>query len=283
MSLLALLDAARAAQLPRVPLLCEGQSVGSVAVAHLPALRAWPQLLRVQADRVELLALPQRDAALAEVHQRLREQGVIRAWRNETFALFEPRSGAVLAHIERAASRFWGSLTLGAHATGFVRGADGHVAALWIARRSPHKATDPGQLDNLVGGGVPFHQTPHQALLREAWEEAGLTPEQAGSARAATVLELRRDIPEGFQHERLHSFEIELPAGWVPQNQDGEVAAFELMPPAQVLQALREHALTLDAALVTLDFLHRHGLLQDGEQGFSAARLAALAASQVGP
>ena len=79
-----------------------------------------------------------------------------------------------LALIERAAARFWGTLTFGAHANGYVADAQGRPTHLWIARRSTHKATDPGKLDNLVGGGVPHGQTPFETLVREGFEEAGL-------------------------------------------------------------------------------------------------------------
>ena len=74
-----------------------------------------------------------------------------------------PVTGERLATIERASARFWGTLTLGAHATGYTRSAGGRPEALWIARRSFTKATDPGMLDNLVGGGVP-----HGRVLRPA-------------------------------------------------------------------------------------------------------------------
>ena len=43
---------------------------------------------------------------------------------------------------------------------------------MWIARRSPAKAIDPGMLDNLVGGGVAAGQTITTTLIKEAWEEA---------------------------------------------------------------------------------------------------------------
>jgi len=82
-----------------------------------------------------------------------------------------------------------------------------------------------------------------------------------------SVLRLQRDIPEGLQHEWLYSFDLELPAGWTPQNQDGEVAAFTLVPVDRALAAACGRgsgpAMTVDAALVTLDFGVRHGLLAD--------------------
>ena len=244
----------------RVPFTVAGRAVGSVARSHLPALRHWPKWLRVQADGVTLTA-QDRDTALAAIHAALRAEGLILAWRDEIFPLFDPATLEPLARIERAASRFWGTLTLGAHANGFVADATGRPTHLWIARRSAHKATDPGLFDNLVGGGVPAGQSPFEALIREAWEEAGLTPAQMAHATPGRVIRLRREIAEGLQVEDLHGFDLALPAGCVPQNQDGEVERFDLLPVADALALAAGNSMTVDAALVTLDFGLRHGLL----------------------
>jgi len=258
------LAAAGACREPRVPLRWGARTLGSVARAHLPVLRGWPRRLRQHGGAIELAAAAHElDATLAEINQALRGQGLIRAWRDEPFALLDPASGAALAAIERAACRFWGTLTLGAHATGYVRDARGAVAGLWIAQRSPHEATDPGLFDNLIGGGVGAGQSPLQALVREGFEEAGLAPAEIGTPVCASVLRLRRDIPEGLQHEWLHSFDIELPAGRVPHNQDGEVAGFRLLPVHEAAALAAGTTMTVDAALVTIDFLLRHGLIED--------------------
>jgi len=261
------LGAATLATLPRVPFIVAGRRVGSVATAHLPALRAFEPLLAVHDDHVELLAAA-RDAAFTHINNRLREQGLIRAWRDETYPVVDPNMPAPLAPLarfERAASRFWGTLTFGAHATGYVAGPDGQPAQLWIARRSFAKATDPGLYDNLIGGGVPAGQTPDETLVREGFEEAGLRPAQLAGARRGSVLRLARDIAEGFQHEWLHSYDVELPPGTVPVNQDGEVAAFALLPLDEALALAAGPAMTVDAALVTLDFALRHRLLDAPE------------------
>jgi 8-oxo-dGTP pyrophosphatase MutT (NUDIX family) len=250
----------------RVPFFVEGCTVGSVARAHLGVLRAWPQWLQVQDAAVTLRAddVVSRNAALAAINSALHQLHLVRGWRNEIYAVTDLASGRQLACTERAASRFWGTLTLGAHCNGYLADAQGRPTHLWIAQRSATKATDPGLLDNLVGGGVPIGQTPHQTLLRESWEEAGLQPEQLRAARPGPVLRLHRDIPEGLQLEDLYTFDLCLPAGVVPANQDGEVAGFECWPLAQALAHAAADTMTVDAALVTLDFGWRHGLL-DGD------------------
>jgi 8-oxo-dGTP pyrophosphatase MutT (NUDIX family) len=220
------------------------QRAGSVARADLPALAPWADVLHEQDGQLRLLASPdERNALLGEVNA---------------------------AVIERAASRFWGALTFGAHCNGYVADADGRPVQLWIARRAWNKPTDPGRLDNLIGGGVPHGQTPREALLREAWEEAGLQPAQMAGLHAGSVLELFSDIPEGLQHEWLYVHDLALPAGLVPQNQDGEVAEHRLMPVAQALAEAASGAMTVDAALATLDFALRHRLLP-GDEGLALA------------
>ena len=210
---------------PRRAFVVDGEHVGSVDEAHLAALQPWSRWMEVREQAVVLTAgAKDREAVLAEVNARLHERGLIRAWRDEPFPLLSPATGQTLAVFERASARFWGTLTLGAHCNGWVAGPDGQPQALWIARRSPTKATDPGLLDNLVGGGVPWGQTPWDALVREGFEEAGLNAAQMARATPGRVIELNRDIPEGRQFERLHVFDLELQAGECPVNQDGEVA-----------------------------------------------------------
>jgi 8-oxo-dGTP pyrophosphatase MutT (NUDIX family) len=246
----------------RVPFVIAGCRVGSVAREHLPALAAWPRALRITPTEVTLsVPAAERDATLAGINAALHAQGWVRGWRDETYAIVAGAGGPRLARTERAASRFWGTLTFGAHASGYVAGARGQPARLWIARRALTKQTDPGLLDNLVGGGVPDGQTPLQTLVREAWEEAGLQPAQLRAARPGRVLRLQRDVAEGLQLEHLHSFDLELPAGVHPANQDGEVAGFECLEVDEALARAAAGAMTVDAALVTLDFALRHRLL----------------------
>ncbi len=246
----------------RVPFTIGGRLAGSVAREHLSALRHWPAWLAVSDRGVDLLAADAA-SALTRINAALREQGLVRGWRDEGFAVFDLESGQRLARTERAAARFWGTLTLAAHCNGYVAGPDGRPAQLWIAQRALSKATDPGLFDNLVGGGVPDGQTPHQTLLREGWEEAGLTEDRMRTATPGRVLRLHREIAEGLMLEDLHAFDIALPAGLVPQNQDGEVQGFRCLPIEEALEWAAGDTMTVDASLVTLDFALRHGLMAE--------------------
>ncbi|HET9976393.1 MAG TPA: DUF4743 domain-containing protein [Burkholderiaceae bacterium] len=276
------LAAARHCAVERRPFRIGPAVVGSVAEAHLPALARWPHWLAVHPGAIELrVGADARDTALAAINARLRAEGLIRAWRDETYPVLARTGGAPLALIERASARFWGTLTFGAHCNGFVADATGRPTHLWIARRALTKATDPGKLDNLVGGGVPHGQTPFETLLREGFEEAGLDEATMRRATPGRVIELRCDIAEGFMHERLHTFDLALPDDLTPRNQDGEVAELHRWPVADAIERAAAGEMTVDAALVTLDFALRHGLLAAGDAVDLAPRMAALCVAAV--
>ena len=94
----AALDLARCQRVPRTPVCVDGLRVGSVADAHLGALTRWPQWLAQRGGAVHLQAAPdERGPALAEVNARLREDGLIVAWRNETYAIVAAPGAPALA------------------------------------------------------------------------------------------------------------------------------------------------------------------------------------------
>ena len=274
------LAAARLQRVPRVDLHVDGRRVGSVDRAHVASLARWPHwILQDPAGLHFVVPSSQRDVALSEINEALRGMGLIRAWRDEAFPLLDPRDGRMLATAERASMRFWGALTRGAHCNGYVADASGRPAFLWIARRSAHKPTDPGLLDNLVGGGVPHGQSPLEAVVREGWEEAGLEPWQMRALQAGSVIRVDCDVPEGRMVEDLHVFDLELHEGLQPRNQDGEVSELRRMTIAEAAECAACGLMTVDASLVTLDFLLRHRLLADDQHAQLASQLARLRAA----
>jgi 8-oxo-dGTP pyrophosphatase MutT (NUDIX family) len=251
------------------------QRVGSVARAHLGALARFP-VLSIDSERVALVASgAERSDRWAEINLALREQGLLVGWRDEAFPV-RGEGDEILAVVERAAARFYGLLTWAAHANGYVADAAGRPTHLWIAERSAAKATDPGKLDNLVGGGVPIGQTPRETLLREGQEEAGLRRALTANATCGATIELHRDVPEGVQHERVFVHDLALPIDFEPRNRDGEVAAFRGHPIDEALEIAASGAMTVDAELVTLDFALRHRLLDARAESGLTHRLAAL-------
>ena len=66
-------------------------------------------------------------------------------------------------------------------------------------------------------------------------------------------MRILREVPEGVQSELIEAYDLELPEGFRPANQDGEVSEFMLLPFAEVERL----ELTFEAQLVVRDFFSR--------------------------
>ncbi|HFB2719782.1 TPA: NUDIX domain-containing protein [Neisseria gonorrhoeae] len=193
--------------------------------------------------------------------------GLLHGWRNECFDLTDG-GGNPLFTLERAAFRPFGLLSRAVHLNGLVE-SNGRWH-FWIGRRSPHKAVDPGKLDNIAGGGVSggempseavCGEMPSEAVCRESSEEAGLDKTLFPLIRPVSRLHSLRPVSRGVHNEILYVFDAVLPETFLPENQDGEVAGFEKMDIGGLLDAMLSKNMMHDAQLVTLDAFYRYGLI----------------------
>lgn len=241
-----------------VPWVVAGQAVGWLSRERAALLARWPQWFEVGASRVDLAdslaSEPDRTAALDEVIRRLAEDGHVRGWRHERFPVDTGWGTPALALMERAAARFFGIRTYAAHMNGLI---DGSEPMFWLARRADTKPIDPGMWDNLVAGGIGYGFDARGALEKECWEEAGIGAELSARLVARGTLDVLREVPEGIQNETLFAFDLTLPAGFIPANQDDEVAGHLRASPDAALDIMADCAMTVDATLVTLDALAR--------------------------
>ncbi len=240
------------------PWIVAGQAVGWLDRERAALLTRWPQWFEVGAGQVDLRdtldTAAARTAALAEVIVRLADDGHIRGWRDERFTVDTGWGTPPLALIERAAARFFGIRTYAAHMNGII---DVPEATLWLARRAESKPIDPGMWDNLVAGGIGHGFDARSALQKECWEEAGIDAGLAAGLVERGTLDVLRAAPEGIQNETLFVFDLTLPAGFLPVNQDGEVAGHLRASADTALDIMADCAMTVDATLVTLDALQR--------------------------
>jgi len=241
----------------------DGQALGWLAPAHQRLLAAWGLGVALAEARTWTVCSDTHDAEarsrwLAALASRLREAGWVRGWRGERYRCHlpgrddgeGPPGGPVFFELERAAYRFFGLTSQAVH----VNGVDAS-GALWCGRRALHKATDPGRLDNLAAGGLPAGEDLMDCARRELWEEAGVPPSLCGPLRLMGRLRTARVESEGWHEEWLHVFELALPAGFVPRNQDGEVSAFECLAPGEVAQRMASQDFSPDAAAVSAFWL----------------------------
>jgi 8-oxo-dGTP pyrophosphatase MutT (NUDIX family) len=230
-------------------------------VQHLRHFAAWFFVgTRSIVFGAELDDLDARIAAMAKVALALRDFGLLTAWRNETCDIGHAAGGPGFFRLERAAVRYSGILAQAVHVNGLVR--DGEQLSMWIGRRSPDKAIDPGKLDNMVGGGLASGLSIRETLAKEAWEEAGIPRDIADTATARGIIRVQRGVPEGLHFEIIHVYDLYLPSAFQSHNQDGEVAELQLSALADVVRQITSDAdFTVYAAPVARDCLVRHDAL----------------------
>jgi len=192
-----------------------------------------------------------RSHRLEQAARVLLQAGLIGPWRNEQLELRPEPRDPVLAKVDRSLVRALGITTYSVHLNAYT--ADGQLV---VARRAAHKRVDPGLWDNLAGGIVTAGESVHDALVREAYEEAGLDI-NGMSLHQGERIKVRRPISEGTLAEFVHVFDVDLPPGTQPSNRDGEVERFETRPIPAVLAAIERGEFTVEAALATLDSLGR--------------------------
>ena len=260
MSLPAIVAARRFDASAHLPFYIDRERVGWIRRSDAPALYAWPDVFHIDQTSIRLAEpfsdLNSRSAALGAVIGMLAADGRIPGWRNETYAIRNAFDAEPLAFIERAASRFFGTMTYAVHLNGIVEVA-GRAPELWIARRSEMKATDPGMLDNVVAGGIGWGMGIAETLVKECWEEAGMAPELAAKAVRGRAFHVLQSLPEGTQAEEIFVFDLALPADFSPRNQDGEVGEHRLAGIGEVARWIEEGMMTVDASLATIDLLLR--------------------------
>jgi hypothetical protein len=247
-----------------VPLFTGHQRVGLVRRDNAAALRRFPDVFAVADDRVGLLARGDVAAvsrAVDAVVDGLLAEKRIPKSRNETFDV-APRWGApVVFRLDRGAVPFFGTRAYGVHLNGYRR--DGSTLDLWVGRRAPDKRVAPDKLDNIVAGGIGNGHGLEETLLKEGEEEASIPRSLTSRAVPAGAVSYRMENELGIRDDVLFAFDLEMPADFVPKNQDGEIVHFELMPASAVLDRVRtSDDFKFNVNLVILDFALRHGLLR---------------------
>ncbi len=263
---------------PGVTLWVDGQPAGFVVVPRVARLAAFSATFDVRANGIHfapaLTSVEARTAAMAEVTAALAAEGALSAWRDERYAVRPTFTAAPWFLLERAAARYFGIHTYAAHINGLSRDRD--IPCMWLARRSPGKAIDPGLLDNLVGGGIRAGASVASTVIAEAWEEAGITAELAATARQVGTLVIRRDQPDGLQSETIFVHDLDLAPAFVPANQDGEVTAHRRVEIAEAARLIALEAgpdvVTADASLVVVDYLLRQRAFADDDPPLPALR-----------
>jgi hypothetical protein len=247
------------------------QHVGWVMPDFAVALARFPHVFHVDDKAVtlqpRLRSFNTRSEAVAEVLATLRAEGLVPGWRNEFYPVAQGFYTAPLLQRERAATVLFGTLSYGVNLNGFV--GRGWAMKVWIAKRAESKPVDPGMMDLIVGGGQPMGISPWNNLMKECQEEAGMPQAVAEKARPVGIITLLAVIKGHMRVGLQFNYDLELPESFVPQNTDGEVEAFLLVPVSELIDRLKSaDDFSYDVAVVLVDFLIRHGFVGPTDADF---------------
>lgn len=248
-----------------------GQTVGWLSAAAAERLASVAGLFEQRPDGFWLASglgdFAMRSAALAELVGELAEEGRIYPPMGEYYPVTAGERDQALCQLDRTAASFFGVRAFGQHLNGYVR--DGDQLLMWLGRRARDRLIFPGCLDNLVAGGLPHGVDLVTNLVKECYEEAGMSEALARQARPVGVVNYNGASARGLKPDVLYCYDLELPADFQPVNTDGEVEDFHLLPIAEVARLVREtDEFKLNCNLVIADFLVRHGHIGPEQPGY---------------
>ncbi len=208
-----------------------------------------------------------RTAAMKEISDALVKRQLLAALHGEYYPVTPNERGNARFLIDRACAPLFGIRAFGQHLNGFI--CRDSELLLWIARRSPNRRNHPNLLDNMVAGGLPWGLSLRDNVRKECWEEATIPAVLADHARPVGAITYCHATAMGLKPDVMYCYDLELPADFVPQCNDDEVAEFQLWSIDQVMARVRDtQDFKLNCNLVLIDFFIRHGYLDPDDPDY---------------
>ncbi|KAK9466483.1 NUDIX hydrolase domain-like protein [Lipomyces arxii] len=221
--------------------------------------------IRKEYDTVEKRSKLMNDLALSWRNEK--KFKVLAGWRSELYPVYYPTS-TIYFTLERAACPLFGLVTYGVHLTAYIPATADKPLRIWVPRRSKTKSTYPSMLDNTVAGGISYPYGIFDTLIKECAEEAGfdsdLIKQGAKSVGSVSYYYVRTSQAGGesglLQPEIQYCYDLEVTEDTKPPEPvDGEAEEFKLWDVDTIMRELGAGNFKPNTALVTIDFLIRHG------------------------
>lgn len=245
----------------------EDVQVGLIRPEVTRALSNYPDVFVITPDRVSLNSnlanYEDRSVAIEAVLRRLKEQNqftTLKGWRDEYYEVKTTFDASPLLKIDRSSTCLFGIKNYGISLTGYVNHPDMGLC-LWLQKRSKNKQRWPGLWDNMVGGGISTGQSVLQTLYKECVEEASIPLDYHKDIISVGTVGCFFESDEGIFPNTVFVFDLPIPPQFKPENSDGEVETFALVPVKKCLEIIEEGMFKQPIILVVVDFFIRHGVI----------------------
>ncbi|TRY75519.1 hypothetical protein TCAL_11207, partial [Tigriopus californicus] len=267
------------------PLLCQNTQIGLIRKDVYEELRRFEDVFDFSRDdrvsiRDDLDSFESRTQAVDGVLRKIRDDcdfAALRGWRDETYDIRPNFSQEPLLKMERAATCMLGLRQYGIDINGYVNHSVEGLC-LWLQKRSSRKPTWPGMWDNFVSAHFSF-----------------VIPNCDNEATSQFFFESER----GIFPQTEFVFDLELPEDFSPENNDGEVEGFELVPVHRVgalmyesffsseslyiFERLLSPEMKTTSCPVTIDFLVRRGIINSENEAQEEANVSPVLAKTMKP
>ncbi|MEE9325843.1 MAG: DUF4743 domain-containing protein [Cocleimonas sp.] len=259
-----------------IPFYVNDEQLGWTLKTFAENLKAYPSVFLLDDNNMrfnsDFKTPQQRSEAIAPVLWELHQTGVIDSWVDELYAVNQAFDETPRFVMERAAVSFFGVRGYGVHLNGLVKKKEG--VYIWVARRTKDKPFWPGKLDQMVAGGQPVGIGLMENMIKESEEEAAIPKSLASEAEFVSTLHYCGEGIRGMNIDTLYNYDLWLPEDFAPENTDGEVDEFILMP-LEEMAHITETSVEFknNCNLVNIDLLLRHGVINESHRDYEEIRL----------
>lgn len=209
-----------------------------------------------------------RSSSCKPILKQLHHMGVIDSWVGELYSVTNKYGEEPRFLMERAAVSFFGIRGYGVHINGLVQKPDGIY--IWVAVRARDKPFWPGLLDQMVAGGQPAGIGRLDNVIKECAEEANIPKTISSNAKLVSQIHYCAETHRGLHPDTLFNYDIWLPEDFIPENTDGEVDEFILMPLEEMAELTESSdKFKSNCNLVNIDLLLRQGLINKAHKDYN--------------
>lgn len=268
-----------------LPFVVSDELIGWARQSFVRELQAYDSVFKITTEQFgfvdDLSTAESRTNAITPVVETLHKQGIVDSWVDEIYAITNSFEDAPFFYMERAAVAYFGVRSYGVHINGLVQKPNGiHI---WIARRTKQKPFWPGKLDQIVAGGQPADIGLMENVIKESAEEANIPEYIAKTAELVSEIHylgkntLKKSPKDsvndmlGINSDTIFAYDLWLPEDFIPENTDGEVDEFILMPLEEMAQLTETtNEFKNNCNLVNIDLLIRQRIIDENHPDYVA-------------